>query len=109
MELNKSDLMIIFQYIEERPSMFSSGLSSFDSYKLYFEGLFAGMGIFSNLNFNREISVWFQDKTAFKAPNMVWFEQFKICYEGKTDQEKIKILIETIKTFFEESSFFAEK
>jgi len=99
----KLDLPELIREIGKRPSMFLSEHESFKSYRLYFEGMFLTLQLSHKINFEREISIWFQPRVAFKASNLNWFEHFKICNEDKTEKDKIEIFIDTMAIFFEEN------
>lgn len=96
--MSKTKLKIheLIRIIGKRLLLFSSSLNNFESYKLYLDGLFFGLKLFSKIKFEREISAWFQSHVEYEASNMNWFDQFKMYYADKNDDEKIEIFIDTI-------------
>ncbi|WP_288445543.1 hypothetical protein [uncultured Chryseobacterium sp.] len=94
----------LIHIIKRRPGMvFFNGTNAvLKDYIHFFEGFFYSLEFSSNVNFEREISNWYQKRTDFKAPNMNWFAQFDIVNEKFTDKEKISSLLYELEFFFKD-------
>lgn len=106
------EVITLIRYLRDKPELILSkgDINTFETYVSFFEGLFFCVKILKEVNIEREISSWYQDKVEIKAPNMYWFAQFDLVNEDKNEQDKIKLLLNQLEDFFTEISFdFATK
>lgn len=98
----ETKIINLLKIIERRPGMvFLNGSDAvFKDYIHFFEGFFYSLEFTLNINFEREISKWYQNRTKDKAPNMNWFAQFNLMNEKFTDREKTSSLLHHLELFF---------
>ncbi|WP_185290621.1 hypothetical protein [Chryseobacterium lactis] len=101
----KNEILDTIKHIKLRPKMYFWSDGTFHSYIVYFQGFFFSVGLCYNLDFEREISRWYQKRVKFKAPNMVWFDQFEHINKDFIEEEKIKKFLDTLEEFFESYDF----
>jgi hypothetical protein len=70
--------------------------------RIYVEAYLDGIGTLMNKNIGKEITEWFQKKINQKS-SYYWTTHIPFYYEGKSDEELKKILLETTETFFNEN------
>jgi hypothetical protein len=70
-------------------------------YQTYLIGYLSGIYDFSNINYEREISKWYQGRVSLKAPNMIWFCQFELVNKDLCDKDLVDKLFNELILFFE--------
>jgi len=99
----------LFRLLRSRPAMLMKGEThSYLNYVVFFEGFFLGQKLFNGMDMERKISVWYQDKVEFKAPNMYWFDQFETINKNESEKEKIVRLITCLESFFNDHYKYEE-
>lgn len=102
MEIKKS-LEVILQTIKLKPTMLmTSDPSIYSNHVSLIEGLLIGVKISSEMDIERQISLWYQNKVNLKAPNMNWFAQFNLINEGLEEKDRINLLINTLEEFLKD-------
>ncbi|MFP3597737.1 hypothetical protein [Chryseobacterium sp. SIMBA_029] len=98
----ETKIIELIHIIKRRPGMvfFEGSNAVLKDYIHFFEGVFYSLEFALNVNFEREISKWYQDKVTFKAPNMNWFAQFDHINEKLSTEEKVAKLLDTLEDFF---------
>lgn len=100
----ETKIIELIHIIKRRPGMvfFNGANAVLKDYIHFFEGIFYSLEFSQNINFEREISQWYQNRTNFKAPNMNWFAQFDSENEMVTDKEKISSFLYELEFFFKD-------
>jgi hypothetical protein len=99
-----SKIKELFTLLKKRPSMLIMGdINSLISYIVFFEGFFLSLKLFKNIDVEREISSWYQNKVKTKASNMYFFSQFELENKNLNEKEKIDLLLRLISDFFSEN------
>jgi hypothetical protein len=98
----KTKIIGLIHIIKRRPGMvFFNGANAFlKDYIHFFEGIFYSLEFSYNVDFEREISQWYQNQIDFKAPNMNWFAQFEHINKDLSKIEKINKFLDTLENFF---------
>ncbi|MBK1897377.1 hypothetical protein [Chryseobacterium paridis] len=98
----ETKIIELIHIIKRRPGMvFFDGTNAvLKDYIHFFEGFFYSLEFTLNMNFEREISKWYQKRTDFIAPNMNWFAQFEHINKDLIEKEKIEKLLNTLEDFF---------
>lgn len=98
-----TEIIKLIQLTKRRPEMvfYRANNALPLNYINFFEGFLYGLECNYNINLERELSKWYQEKVKFKAPNMNWFTQFDHINENLSKEEKIAKLLDTLEEFFE--------
>ncbi|MCY1660769.1 hypothetical protein [Chryseobacterium sp. SL1] len=96
----QSKILELIKHIKSRPKMFFWCNDNLDTYIIYFQGFFCNIYLEHNIDIERELSKWYQERVTFKAPNMVWFAQFKHINESLEQKEQIEKFLNTLIEFF---------
>ena len=100
-QLPKDDIELIFVVLKERRHLLlSQGNGSIGDYITFFEGFFFSLRMCYDVDLERAISAWFQDRVTQKAPNMYWFAQFEYCYCEQEEETRTMLLLDTLEAFF---------
>ena len=82
--------------------LFMPGDQTFDGYCRYFLGFFSGLEIAYGIKLERSISRWYQSRAEIKAPNVVWMYHLELCNKESSDEEKSRLLLDTLEDYFTE-------
>ncbi|QXU50747.1 hypothetical protein KYG33_06830 [Chryseobacterium sp. D764] len=98
----KTKIIELIHIIKRHPGMvfFNGANAVLKDYIHFFEGVFYSLGFSYNIDFEREISQWYQNRTNFKAPNMNWFAQFEHVNKDLSEIEKTNKFLDILEEFF---------
>ncbi len=87
---------------------FNGANAALKDYIHFFEGVFYSLEFSYNVDFEREISKWYQKRIDFKAPNMNWFAQFEHINKDLSEIEKTNRFLDTLEDFFKNNNSLSE-
>lgn len=98
----KKKVVELIHIMKKSPGMvfFNGADAILKDYIHFFEGIFYSLGFSYDVDFEREISQWYQDQVDFKAPNMNWFAQFEYINKDISEPEKINTFLNNLENFF---------
>ncbi len=79
--------------------LIQSDTNEISNYISFLEGFFISLKVNNEIDYERKISKWYQEKVDFKAPNMNWFAQFKLINKEESEEKMISGLLNEIKLF----------
>ncbi|WP_147320025.1 hypothetical protein [Chitinophaga silvisoli] len=97
----KNSIKLFVETLKERPHMLLLGNPDFNTYKVFLDGFLLGLESAYDTRIMLDMTFWFQRKLKIEA-KYHWTDMIPIYYKGKTDDELIVILLQTLSDYVEE-------
>jgi len=98
-EINENILGVL-QGLKKRPGMYFRGEQTYLTYETFLWGYLTGLSAIASVG---DITAWFTEKRGESNYSILFSAQILHLYPGNSEEEHIKILLDTVEGYFHEN------